>query len=308
LKDHLISDGFQSGYTLWIRHREPKEYVGNVASGIDVQEELGAENNIDSGIDVWEELRCRNIEIDVQNLDDDQYCINDNLDEMMHDVEPEFADIPEMFETLGKEMSISLYPGTKLIKTITIFKLYNLKAKNGWSDKSFTSLLELLKEILPENNEIPDSTYKAKKILCPLMMEAKRILVWATIADSWWNHGRKGKLLSYPTLRSDVPAARWFVKLIGSLIIVSILYNLFNNWLSFPRWNSVHANFSHWFVPCVWQGHANLPNAANHEWNHESIHGWLGLHADHADLVLVSNFKITISIVNNNLFHYLQEI
>jgi hypothetical protein len=74
---------------------------------------LGAENNIDSGIDVWEELRCRNIEIDVQNLDDSQYCINDNLDEMMHDVEPEFADISEMFETLGKEMSIPLYPDTK---------------------------------------------------------------------------------------------------------------------------------------------------------------------------------------------------
>jgi hypothetical protein len=108
-------------------------------------------------------LRCKNIEIDVQNLDDDQYCINDNLDEMMHDVEPEFADIPEMFENLGKEMSISLYPGTKHTKTITVFKLYNLKAKNGWSDKSFTSLLELLKEILPENNEIPDSMYKAKK-------------------------------------------------------------------------------------------------------------------------------------------------
>jgi Transposase-associated domain len=165
LEDHLISNGFQSGYTRWVRHGEPKEYVGNVASGIDVQEELGAENNMDSGIDVRddvrEELRCKNIEIDVQNLDDDQYCINDNLDEMMHDVEPEFADIPEMFENLGKEMSIPLYPGTKLTKTITVFKLYNLKAKNGWSDKSFTSLLELLKEILPENNEIPDSTYKA---------------------------------------------------------------------------------------------------------------------------------------------------
>jgi hypothetical protein len=138
---------------------------------------LGAENNIDSGIDVREELRCKNIEIDVQNLDDDQYCINDNLDEMMYDVEPEFADIPEMFENLGKEMSISLYPGTKLTKTITVFKLYNLKAKNGWSDKSFISLLEILKDILPENNEIPDSTYKAKKILCPLMMEAERISV-----------------------------------------------------------------------------------------------------------------------------------
>jgi hypothetical protein len=108
-------------------------------------------------------LRCKNIEINVQNLDDDQYCINDNLDEMMHDVEPKFADIPEMFENLSKEMSISLYLGTKLTKTITVFKLYNLKVKNGWSDKSFTSLLELLKDILPENNEIPDSTYKAKK-------------------------------------------------------------------------------------------------------------------------------------------------
>jgi hypothetical protein len=59
---------------------------------------LGAENNTDSGIDVREELRCKNIEIDVQNLDNDQYCINDNLDEMMHDVEPEFADIPKIFE------------------------------------------------------------------------------------------------------------------------------------------------------------------------------------------------------------------
>jgi hypothetical protein len=65
-------------------------------------------------------------------------------------------------------MSIPLYPGTKHTKTITIFKLYNLKAKNQWSDKSFTSLLELLKEILLENNEILDSTYKAKKycVLC----------------------------------------------------------------------------------------------------------------------------------------------
>jgi hypothetical protein len=59
---------------------------------------LGAESNIDSGIDVQEELRCKNIEIYVQNLDDDQYCINDNLDEMMHDVEPEFANIPEIFK------------------------------------------------------------------------------------------------------------------------------------------------------------------------------------------------------------------
>jgi len=48
--------------------------------------------------------------------------------------------------------------------------LYNLKVENGWSDKSFTILLNLLKDMLPENNELPDRTYDAKKILCPIGM------------------------------------------------------------------------------------------------------------------------------------------
>jgi hypothetical protein len=114
---------FQLGYIRWVRHREPKEYVGNVTSRIDVHKELGVENNVDSGIDVREELGCKNIKIDVreelgcknikidvQNLDDGQDCINDNLDEMIHDVQPEFADIPKIFETLGKEMNIPYIP------------------------------------------------------------------------------------------------------------------------------------------------------------------------------------------------------
>jgi hypothetical protein len=40
-----------------------------------------------------------------------------------------------------------------------------LKAKNGWSDKNFTSLLQLLGNMLSTNNELPDSTYKVKKTI-----------------------------------------------------------------------------------------------------------------------------------------------
>jgi hypothetical protein len=29
--------------------------------------------------------------------------------------------------------------------------------------------------MLPDNNELPDSTYKTKKLLCPLIMEVERI-------------------------------------------------------------------------------------------------------------------------------------
>jgi hypothetical protein len=67
-------------------------------------------------------------------------------------------------------------PGcTKFKKITVVFKLYNLKAKNYWSDKSFTSLLQLLGDILSEHNELPDSTYKAKKLLCSLSMKVERI-------------------------------------------------------------------------------------------------------------------------------------
>ena len=56
-----------------------------------------------------------------------------------------------------------------------MLKLFNLKARHGWTDKSFTELLELLKDMLPEGNTLPDRNYDAKKILCPMGMEYKKI-------------------------------------------------------------------------------------------------------------------------------------
>jgi len=51
----------------------------------------------------------------------------------------------------------------------------NWKAKFGWSDKSFTELLVLLKNMLPNDNMLPKSHYEAKKILCPLGIEYQKI-------------------------------------------------------------------------------------------------------------------------------------
>ena len=49
------------------------------------------------------------------------------------------------------------------------------KAENGVSDKGFGKLLILLKKMLPKNNELPDSTYEAKKAVCPLGLEVQKI-------------------------------------------------------------------------------------------------------------------------------------
>jgi hypothetical protein len=93
----------------------------------------------------------------------------------MNDIAANFVDIPEIFKILGNDSNVPLFPGcTKFMKISVVFKLYNLKAKNGWSDKSFISLLQLLGEMLPENNSTLDSSYRAKKLLCSLCMELKR--------------------------------------------------------------------------------------------------------------------------------------
>ena len=42
------------------------------------------------------------------------------------------------------------------------------KAENGVSDKGFGKLLVMIKNMLPKDNELPESMYEAKKVVCPL--------------------------------------------------------------------------------------------------------------------------------------------
>jgi len=56
-------------------------------------------------------------------------------------------------------------------------RLFNIKAKKWWTDRSFTELLELLHVMLPEGNTLLTRHYEAKKILCPMGMEYRKIHV-----------------------------------------------------------------------------------------------------------------------------------
>ena len=96
---------------------------------------------------------------------------------MMHDLPDDFVENPEIAEfNLSKDANVELFSGcTKFTKLTVVFKLFSLKAKNNWSDKSFTDLLKLLSDMLLENNELPVTTYQAKKMLCPLSLTIDRI-------------------------------------------------------------------------------------------------------------------------------------
>ncbi|GJX10989.1 putative polyprotein, partial [Tanacetum coccineum] len=102
---------------------------------------------------------------------------HDNINEMLRDVERDVAekDIKKL-QQLFVDAEKPLYIGCKKFTILSIVvKLLEIKAKNGWSDRSFTTLLELLHEAFPEDNELPVSTYQAKKMMCPMGLEVERI-------------------------------------------------------------------------------------------------------------------------------------
>ena len=87
--------------------------------------------------------------------------VNDEMivDHTVERREGEFTQLLEDGET-------PLYPGctkyTKLSATVVLFKH---KAVNGITDKAFTELLQVLHDMLPQENTLPDSTYSTKKLL-----------------------------------------------------------------------------------------------------------------------------------------------
>ena len=54
-------------------------------------------------------------------------------------------------------------------------ELLQWKVTNGVSDKGFGELLKLVKKMLPKDNELPATTYEAKKHVCPLGLEVQKI-------------------------------------------------------------------------------------------------------------------------------------
>ena len=49
-----------------------------------------------------------------------------------------------------------------------------LKARHGWSDTSFNDLLRILAFTYPEGNKVPANTYRAKKLIQPVVMKLKK--------------------------------------------------------------------------------------------------------------------------------------
>ena len=98
------------------------------------------------------------------------------------------------FETLLKDAEKPLFPGcVKFTKLSALIRLYNIKGRNGWSNKSFSDLLSCLSDMLPDKNEIPLSVYEEKKIIVALGLEYEKIHACPTCGMSRWKSPKKSK-------------------------------------------------------------------------------------------------------------------
>ena len=187
IRGHLICRGFMNRYTCWFMHGEKiGECSGTNRNSVFEGNDDNVEINCETGsnddfanvgnFDNASEVDCN--ENDCENIDENfQFDFAEGLEDMLRDVEDEISDKNyKKFQYLRNESKRPLYPGcTKFSKLSAVLKLLNLKADNGWSDKSFTSLLNLLREMLPDNNELPCTIYQAKKLICPMGLKIEKI-------------------------------------------------------------------------------------------------------------------------------------
>jgi len=106
--------------------------------------------------------------------------VADQLEEMVRDAMGYDGHTILEFEKLKgmvTDMKTPLYPGCKgkYTKLYTSLKLLQLKATHHMTDRGFKALLDLLRDMLPEGNEIPKTTYEAKQNICPLGLEVEKI-------------------------------------------------------------------------------------------------------------------------------------
>ncbi|XP_077248875.1 uncharacterized protein LOC143888370 [Tasmannia lanceolata] len=103
---------------------------------------------------------------------------NRPLDEEGHSADARMDELnghEDKFFKLLEDAEQELYPGSKFTKLSFVVRLFHIKCLNGWSNKSFTMLLELLKEVLPKGEALPKFFYETKKIIRDLGLHYDKI-------------------------------------------------------------------------------------------------------------------------------------
>src|SRR3954468_23455268 len=170
LHGHLFRSGFMSGYNCWTKHGE---------KGVMMEDNEDEEN--DDSYPMSPEYDGTTMEDNDEEEVEERasYDPDDDLGRVIADAKGECDRERERlkFEQMLEDHNKLMYPNCedghkKLGSTLEFLKW---KAQVGVPDKGFEKLLKIMKKLLPKDNELPASTYEAKKVVCPLGLEVQKI-------------------------------------------------------------------------------------------------------------------------------------
>ncbi|XP_058111729.1 uncharacterized protein LOC131255051 [Magnolia sinica] len=170
--DHLVCEGIMLNYTRWVFH-------GKASSS----------STFGPATSTHDDMPPRN---DMHGLLHDVFGIS-GVDDMPTElpsqelIQEELNPEAERFFRLLQDAEQALYlECKKFTKLSFVVRMYQLKCLNGWSNKSFTMLLELLKEALPEGETLPSSFYETKKIIKELGLSYNKIDACPNDCQLYW--------------------------------------------------------------------------------------------------------------------------
>ncbi|KAK1414097.1 hypothetical protein QVD17_29837 [Tagetes erecta] len=178
--DHLICSGFRRDYSKWVYHGEDTTST-STSTTLNEEEDMLQHEMHDMLDDMFETEGGDGMDMHENGTDNSQESNNKR----------------NGFDDLLKEVGEKVYPNSKYNKLSCVVHLYHLKCLNGWSNKSFSMLLEFLKDLLPEGNLLPKTTQQVKKIMANLGLGNEKIHSCPNGCMLFWEDKEKDEVCSF---------------------------------------------------------------------------------------------------------------
>ncbi|XP_019166858.1 PREDICTED: uncharacterized protein LOC109162622 [Ipomoea nil] len=155
VKYHLAKYGFVSDYYVW-------RFYGERIVRVDVDRDVGGPSQMAS-----EEASNT-----YHTMVMDAVGLEFNVDEIEKSPNPEAQKFDDMLKAANQE----LWPGCKKHSQLSLVaRLMSLKSENHISEKCFNQIVELMKEVVSENNLVPDNFYETKRLFRSMGLSIQKI-------------------------------------------------------------------------------------------------------------------------------------
>ncbi|GKA97198.1 hypothetical protein Tco_0825092 [Tanacetum coccineum] len=194
--DHLICVGFKRGYLNWTDHGESNEVSSSSMIENDEDEDMDHE--------MHEILHDLFPTVSMERSMGEQERETEREREPERDFNHEKQNDKKKFDDLVKDVDQKVYPNCKHNKLSSLVRLYHIKSLCGWSNKSFSMLLEFLQEeLLPHGNILPKKHHEVKNIMNKLGLGYEKIHACPNGCMLFWNENENKEVCSFCN------ASRW---------------------------------------------------------------------------------------------------